>query len=193
MEHPSEATLEVSPACQPGVRKRRKKGSVRVTARCQIGFKIRARSKLQTIVLLKVDYPEQAVRIFVGSRGKKQLIGIAVLSAALSESQRPQATKGDDLMLCILELRHEFSGFGIEHIDAAIAHVPHQQPIARRTKILRRQRDPPGSLQVGVLGKALDEFAAGAEDIHRTLAETGVGEGYIQLVVDVLNAIYNQA
>jgi hypothetical protein len=37
--------------------------------------------------LLKVDHAEQAVRIKIRTRGEEQLIGVAVLSAALSEGQ----------------------------------------------------------------------------------------------------------
>src|SRR5580704_13747537 len=106
--------------------------------------------------LLKVDHAEQTVGVSVRACGEEQLVGVAVHSAALAESQRPKATDADDLVVRILALAHELPGLGIEHVDTTVGHVAHQQRVARRTKVLWRQRHAPRCLQVGILGKALN-------------------------------------
>src|SRR5580693_4433718 len=143
--------------------------------------------------LLKVDHAEQTVGVSVRACGEEQLVGVAVHSAALPESQRPKTIDADDLVARILELSHKLSSRGIECVNPAIGQVSHQQRVADRTKVLRRQRHTPGRLEVGIFGKGLDEFPSGVENIYGSLAETAVNEGHIQLVVDVLHVVHSKA
>lgn len=139
--------------------------------------------------LLEVDHAEQAIRITRRSRGEEQLVGLAIRSASLAESQRPKTIDVDDFVGCVLELGHELPSLGIEGIDAAIAQVPDQQGVACGAKVLGGQRHAPRSLEVGVLCERLNQFSRGIENIHGASAAKTCRKGYEQLAIDVLNVI----
>src|ERR1700722_7651058 len=142
--------------------------------------------------LFKVDHAEQSVGISIRARGEKQLICFAVHSAALAKCQCPQSADAQGFVVSSLKLTHELSGRRVELIDAAVADIAHQQGVARRTKVLRRQRHAPGRLKVRILGEALDQFPTSGEYVDCALAERIVREGYVQFAVDVLNVVNNQ-
>ena len=89
-----------------------------------------------------------------------------------------------------------FCGLGIESIDSADAELAHEDVTCEGAERARRQRQAPGRIQIFPVYEFLEQYPAGGEDIHITVALAGDVAGLIGILericdvqqpVDLLN------
>src|SRR5262249_2716616 len=118
---------------------------------------------------------EQRVRGAGRGGGEVQRGGVP-RRGAVAELQRPQAGDGDGAAVGAFELAGEGVVVpGVVGVDVAVAEVADEQVAGERAEAGRGQGDAPGRVEHPARGHALEQAAAGVEDVDEALAHAGDG------------------
>src|SRR6266568_5382607 len=145
----------------------------------------------------RVDPPEESVRLVVESGREEERVSRPGVRTAGTEDDGPKPVDHEGSVVRSAKLVEEFAGHRVDHIDAAVPEVAHQQVAQEAPEGGGSDRDAPRRVEPAARGGPPDQVSVRVEDVDESVGRTGdvvmqrcilLGVSHVELTAQVRDA-----